>query len=477
MDAMEGVGRPIRMAVLDSGDSAVDLASRVAAGLPHPCEDPLIFRDKASLFITCLQARPTVFIVDIDCLDGESGLSRLASQHPQALLIATARSGGISRMFSVLEAGAHEFLTPPFDPDQLVGKIGRYLLQHSRGSRSAPQESAGDGSVQAGADDPSISAEPAFEGFIGTSARMKAVYGQIERVAASFAPVFITGESGTGKVLCARAIHARSPRAHRPFVAVNCANVARDRLEGEIFGEGGAAERASGGTLFLGGVGELDLALQSKLLRLLQTSQLDRTDGTGSCTVDLRIVCATSRNPAEEVAQGRFREDLFYRLHVLPIHLPPLRDRREDILPLAVAFLRHASAEEGRGFSRFDTASQDRLLAYGWPGNVRQLENAIRQAVVLNEGNIVRSQMLPAFLSASEFADSETRGTPLHRTWSRQLTKPAPAVEPLWLQERRIIEDALAAFDGNISQAAAALEISPSTIYRKKQSWAERLAG
>jgi two-component system repressor protein LuxO len=206
----------------------------------------------------------------------------------------------------------------------------------------------------------------------------------------------------------------------------------------------------------------MDLALQAKLLRFVQTGSLRRVGGSELRRVDVRLVSATNRAPEDEVAAGRFRADLFYRLHVLPIHLAPLRERREDILPLAEAFLARYGAEEGRAFTGFDPGAVALLLGHDWAGNVRQLENAIRQVVVLHDGGTVTAEMLPAAI--------------------RRPAGPAPAngdgaaIAPFRDQERRIIEAALTAHGGSIARAAAALEISPSTIYRKKQEWQARLS-
>jgi two-component system repressor protein LuxO len=245
-------------------------------------------------------------------------------------------------------------------------------------------------------------------------------------------------------------------------------------MESEIFGHmrgaftgasdnrTGAAELADGGTLFLDEIGEMDLALQAKLLRFIQTGTLRRVGGSELKTVDVRFVCATNRDPFAEVESGRFRSDLFYRLHVLPIQLPPLRERREDILPLARAFLARYAAEEQRGFHGFDAGAETALLAYAWPGNVRQLQNAIRRTVVLHDGSQVTAAMLPETLRAELVPGPVGAG----------LAPPVP-VASFREQERRIIETALAAFGGNVPRAAAALEISPATIYRKMKSWTE----
>ncbi len=314
-----------------------------------------------------------------------------------------------------------------------------------------------------------------FESFIGASATMRDVYASIARVAPSKAAVFVTGESGTGKELAALAVHARSGRSGG-FIALNCGAIPKELIESEIFGHMrgaftgaveeriGAAEAAHGGTLFLDEICEMDFALQAKLLRFVQTGEVRRVGGTKSKKVDVRIVCATNRDPKAEVKAGRFREDLFYRLHVLPVHLPPLRDRGTDTVMLARAFLSRLSREEDRSFAGFDPLAERLIASYAWPGNVRELEAVIRRVVVLNDGSLVTGDMLP-----DEIASSVLRQPHASQRTSREIL-------PMWVQEERIIEEALAAFGGNISRAAAALEINPSTIYRRRQTGARKAA-
>jgi two-component system repressor protein LuxO len=287
--------------------------------------------------------------------------------------------------------------------------------------------------------------------------------------------VFITGESGSGKDVCAEALHERGPRANKRFVAINCAAIPRDLMESELFGvvrgaytgahedRKGAAELADGGTLFLDEIGEMDLSLQSKLLRFLQTGALSRVGEAGIRQVDVRVICATNRNPMQLIAEKKFREDLFYRLHVLPIHLPPLRQRPADILVLARHFLELFAREEHKAFPGFAPETADLLVAREWPGNVRQLQNLVRRLVVMFDGGEITADMIAA-------ADIEGQG------FVRDDAAPAAkahAVLPMWQQEQRIIEEAIQSFAGNIALAAAALELSPSTIYRKRQAWAE----
>ena len=305
---------------------------------------------------------------------------------------------------------------------------------------------------------------------------MQVVYEQIERVAGSSAPVFITGESGTGKDLCAEALHERGNRAHRRFVAVDCAAIPQDMMEAELFGvvggaitgagddRKGAAELADGGTLFLDEIGEIDLSLQGKLMRFLQTGTISRLGESGVRKLDVRLICATHRNPMQLIAERKFREDLFYRLHVLPIHLPPLRQRPSDIAVLARHFLERFSAEERKSFLGFTPEAASQLVAREWPGNVRQLETLIHRLVVMFDGGEIDAAMLALADLDAPVAAAQPQPALLPR---RQ------TVLPMWQQEQRIIEEAIESFAGNIALAAAALELSPSTIYRKRQAWAE----
>ena len=314
---------------------------------------------------------------------------------------------------------------------------------------------------------------------------MQSVYKTIDSLAASSATGFIVGESGTGKELAAEAIHEHSPRSGRNFIAINCGAIPSELMESELFGHvkgaftgasnsrEGAASLADGGTLFLDEICEMSLDLQKKLLRFIQTGTFRKVGSDKLETVDVRFVCATNRDPLEEVREGRFREDLFYRLHVVPVRLPALRERGEDILMIARDFLEHFSAREGRQFSGFDRAAADAIARYAWPGNVRQLQNTVQQVVVLNDGPEVTLDMLPAPISsgrleapatAERSVPGETRSVSGHLSAREQ-------VQPLWLTEKVAIEQAIEACDGNVNRAAGLLEVAPSTIYRKLQAW------
>jgi two-component system repressor protein LuxO len=402
-----------------------------------------------------------IMLVDLETVGDIARIADMARAGPP--VIATSAAGSMTLAVAAVRAGARDFLPKPIGAKALIERLEAAVERWPQQVESPPGSGVRDAIPTTD-----------FAGFIGRSPAMQDVYAQIRRMAPSRAPVFITGESGTGKELCAEAIHAHGGPAGRPFVAINCSAIPRELMESEIFGHvrgaftgasedrAGAAELADGGTLFLDELAEMDLALQAKLLRFVQTGSLRRVGGGELRRLDVRLVSATNRSPEAEVAAGRFRADLFYRLHVLPIHLAPLRERREDILPLAEAFLARYGAEEGRDFSGFDAMAAARLLGHDWPGNVRQLENAIRQVVVLHDGGTVTADMLPSALR-------QPAGAPV-------TADDTIAITPFRDQERRIIEAALSAHGGSIARAAAALEISPSTIYRKKQDWQARLS-
>ncbi len=319
-------------------------------------------------------------------------------------------------------------------------------------------------------------------GFVGISVAMKALYEKIDNMALSDAPIFIQGETGTGKELCAQAIHAGGNRAGGPFVPVNCGAIPHDLMESEMFGHlkgsftgaianrDGAAKAAHGGTLFLDEICELPYDLQSKLLRFVQTGFIQPVGASRAGKVDVRIICATNKDVRKEAAQGRFRQDLFYRLFVLPLKMPPLRARGADVGLIANYFLKMFSQQEGKNFSRFSDDAMALLENHEWPGNIRQVQNVVRMAVVMNSGTMIESSMLSELqdetdhalrLDISTFNVVAQHRAPAGRFGSRQL----------WQIERDAIEAAIIGCDGSIPKAAQKLGVSPSTIYRKRESW------
>jgi two-component system repressor protein LuxO len=389
----------------------------------------------------------------------EDAVARLVKLASGALLVALSDGTSVSAAVAAMRAGAHDFVAKPIVGPDFATRIGELAQRHGKSWALAA-----DGGVS--------TRSAGLSGLLGTSSQMQVVYEQIARIAPSSAPIFITGERGTGKDLCAEALHGCGPRADRHFVAVNCAAIPPALMERELFGEArgaytgtqvdrkGAAELADGGTLYLDEIGELDLSLQAKLLRFLQTGTLNRMGESAARPVDVRVICATNRNPMQLIAERKFREDLFYRLHVLPIHLPPLRQRPGDIPVLAQHFLTGFSREEYKRFTGFSGECLNLLAARDWPGNVRQLKTLVHRLVVMFEGGEINAGMLAA---ADPVAPAPELSAPAPAN--------APAVLPMWQQEQRIIEDAIACFSGNIALAAAALELSPSTIYRKRQAW------
>jgi two-component system, repressor protein LuxO len=405
---------------------------------------------------------PDLIVLDLQLPDmnGFEVLRHVFEQQLPCIVIVITAHGSINIAVESMRLGCFDFIVKPFTADRLRITI-RNAVDRFRLGRVLDQ-------LRATGDD------DRYFGFIGGSHPMQAVYQTIENAASSKATIFITGESGTGKEVTADAIHRRSPRAANSLIALNCAAIPHNLLESEIFGHTkgaftgavsdhqGAAKRAHSGTLFLDEICELDLNLQTKLLRFIQTGSFTPVGSTATEQVDVRFICATNRDPWAEVQAGRFREDLYYRLMVIPIELPPLRAREDDIVLLANHFLRLYSGEEKKSFAGFAPQALAMLRAYDWPGNVRQLQNTVRQIVVLQNGELVTASMLPKNIGV---AASVTGPTP-------SATAPSAAnIKPLWQTEREAIEAAITACNGNIPEAAAKLCVSPSTIYRKKMGW------
>jgi len=329
---------------------------------------------------------------------------------------------------------------------------------------------------------------------LGRSQPMREVMALAERFAPSTAPVLITGESGTGKEVCAHWLHNRSNRSGGPFVALNCAALPKELMESEIFGHvrgaftgaaserTGAARAADGGTLFLDEVGEMDISLQAKLLRFLQTGEVKRVGSDAVSRVDVRIICATNRDLPREIGAGRFREDLFYRLNILSLHMPPLRARGSDVIDLAISFRARFAQEEGREGGGFSPSALDALASHHWPGNVRELQNVIRRAVVLSpSGELDAGDLFPAGVQAAPETPESPRlhlaspaGPAGEAPLSRRLL--LAVMRPLAQIEREVIEAVIERCDGNLRKAADTLQVSPSTIYRKREAWAAEAA-
>ncbi|MFN0116533.1 MAG: sigma-54-dependent transcriptional regulator [Paracoccaceae bacterium] len=415
---------------------------------------------------------PRVVLLDLMLpdRDGLDLMRDMLAMRPGTPVIVITANGSISRAVAAMRAGAHEFLVKPFDEGRFLAAIGNAL------ATAAGRPSSADAPSEAPA------------GLLGASPPMQAVYGRIRSVAPSMATVFITGESGTGKELCAQAVHDLSPRADGPFIALNCGAIPSELLESEVFGhlrgsftgaisdKPGAAAAADGGTLFLDEVCELDLNLQTKFLRFLETSTIQPVGATRARKVNVRILCATNRDPAEAVRQGRFREDLFYRLYVVPVHMPPLRERGDDVIAIAEAALLRFAREEGRGFRSLSPEVREAFRAAPWPGNVRQLLNVIRNVVVMHDGAEVRPDMLPDGLGPRRDEGGAAPSGPPAPTVDAGASRP-PALPPAFAGrtlaeiERQAIEVTLAATGGSVPKAARILGVAPSTLYRKIEGW------
>ena len=387
-------------------------------------------------------------------IGSESGLDviQLAQkQSPPPPCIVMTAYGSVESAVEAMRQGAYDYLTKPLDLDR-----AQLLLKRAVQTIRVEQENQ---SLRA-----QLNRSFGLDRILGRSGEMEKVLDRVRQVADSKASVLLEGESGTGKELVARAVHGLSPRRAGPFVAVHCAALSHQLLESELFGHEkgsftGATERrvgrfeqANGGTIFLDEIGEIDAATQVKLLRVLGERSLERVGGNRLIEVDVRLIAATHRSLEQLVREGKFREDLYFRIRVVQIQLPPLRDRPEDIPLLAEAFRQEYGKENGKEGVTFDSESMGLLMKYGWPGNVRELRTAVEHGVVLSRGNVIHPDDLPSAV------------------WKRQGVAPLKkGVQPPRLEdvERGAIEAALEKSGENITEAAKALGISRRTLHRK----------
>ncbi len=423
---------------------------------------------------------PDAMLLDLKLpdMDGLDILRNLSTELQACPVIVITAHGSVNTAVEAMQAGAADFLVKPFNAERLRVTLRNQLEKRELTEIVKTFEET--------------KSRPEFEGFLGSSLIMQSVYHAIQSAAASDATVFITGESGTGKEVCAAAVHNRSKRRNGPFVPINCAAIPADLIESEIFGHvkgaftgavadrKGAAETADGGTLFLDEICEMDVSLQSKLLRFVQTGSFTKVGSSASQSVDIRIICATNRDPLTEVQAGRFREDLYYRLHVIPLALPPLRDRGEDVVEIARHYLAAYGNQEAKTFADFDADAAAALLAYSWPGNVRELQNVIHQTVVMHDADIVAASMLalpdgsPAEGSpaaAKSIADRQSATPPNDASDGADLEELAKTIRPLDDVERETITRAIQLCGGDVRKAAVFLGIAPATVYRKLKKW------
>ncbi|MCM1321970.1 MAG: sigma-54 dependent transcriptional regulator [Bacteroides sp.] len=383
-------------------------------------------------------------------VSGAEILSKVTAETPGVPVIILTGHGSIDSAVDAMRNGAYDFLTKPLNLDQL-GLIvrralqGRELAMHHRRLLEELEH------------------KKTFESIIGKSAEMQKIFGMIRRVADSKASVLITGESGVGKELIANAIHNLSSRKDKPLVKVHCAALSENLLESELFGhekgaftgavarKRGRFELAHGGTIFLDEIGEIDQNVQIKILRVLQDKRFERVGGEETLEVDARVIAATNRDLEKEISSGRFREDLYYRLNVVHIHVPPLRERKDDIPLMVTAFLQEFAQENGKQITGIDARARSALYKYDWPGNIRQLRNCIESAVVMCGGSVISMCDLPPSISGSE-EDDVIR---------------VPAGITLDEAEQIIIRQNLAIQKGNKSKTAEVLGIGRKTLHRK----------
>jgi two-component system response regulator HydG len=391
-------------------------------------------------------------------LDGLTLLRELRQRDPKAAVVVAADLASVKPAVAALRDGARDYLCKPLDPTEVLSVVGRALSERAQDANPASEPAPSPG---------------ARADIVGTSPQIQALFKTIEQIAPSRATVLITGESGTGKELVAAAIHRRGPRAKEPFIRLNCAALAESLLESELFGHErgaftgadrrrtGRIEQADRGTLFLDEIGEISPSLQLKLLRVLQERAFERVGGNETLHVDVRIIAATNQNLPSLVATGQFREDLYYRLNVIELHLPSLRERASDIPALAEYFLARHAAPNGSKAARISDAALARLVTYHWPGNVRELENAIEHAAVMATGDRIEAEDLPPELRT----ETELDALPI---------VPGASLREL---ERYAILKTLEAVGGSTGKAAETLGISVRKIqYRLQEYSAERKA-
>lgn len=439
IDDEKNIREGLQMALEDDGYEVLTAADGTA-GLQKALSDVV------DLIITDLR---------MPGIGGQELLRRVTSETPGVPVIVLTGHGTVETAVEAMRMGAYDFLTKPLDLDRLSLLVKRALQNRELVLRHRELEEQ-------------LQSNKTFEHIIGKSAAMEHVFEMIRKVAPSRASVLITGESGVGKELIASAIHNLSPRKDKSYIKVHCAALAESLLESELFGhekgaytgavsqKRGRFELADGGTIFLDEIGEINQNLQIKILRVLQEKQFERVGGEKSVTVDTRLITATNRDLEKEVENGTFRSDLYYRLNVVHIHVPPLRERKEDLPLLIAAFIKEFSEENAKSISGIEPKARAALYAYDWPGNIRQLRNCLESAVVMSSDDIIRLSDLPEHVREAEqtAAIRVQIGTTLAEA------------------EKHIILETLAAYKGNKSKTADILGIGRKTLHRKLDEFA-----
>ncbi len=392
-------------------------------------------------------------------LPDEDGLilsKKILNQQPEIKIVIMTAFGSIKNAVNAMRLGIHDYLTKPINIDELLIVIKRAIKEQKIILENLNLRDK-------------LNKTYRFENIIGVSGKMQEIFKKIRKIASTEATVLIRGESGTGKELIARALHFQSRRADEPLVEINCASIPETLLESELFGhekgaftgayrqKKGKFEEANNGTLFLDEIGELSAALQSKLLRVLQEQKFTRLGGNDPISVNVRVIAATNSNLEQKIQDNSFREDLYYRLNVIPIFIPPLRERKEDISPLVDYFIKKYAHKNNRKITGISKEVRNTFLDYDWPGNVRELENAIENAVVLSENEIIEISDLPPYLTS--FSKDATFSVSVKKEYSYK--------EQLELYEKQLIIKALEEEEWNKNKAAEKLGYTIRTLRNK----------
>jgi len=434
-----------KVMVVDDTEAVRDL---VGTMLQRSGYEPVLKSNAAQLLASFSEAQPDVILLDLGLPDGDGMdlLPQIKKQWPGTEVIVLTGQAAYDKAVEAVKRGAYDFQSKPFDQKIMLLSVER-ALEHRRQNQEAS-------SLRQALDTMSGGTSPIFQ-----SPAMKDVVRTIERVAPSDVSILITGESGTGKEVVADLIHNLSPRNKGPLIKINCAALPRELIESELFGSvkgaftganmdrEGLFRQAEGGTLLLDEISEMPIDTQSKLLRVLQEKEVRPVGGRASYKTDCRIIAATNRQTEEAIKAGKLREDLYYRISAISVHLPPLRERREDILPLANAFLKKFGAQAGRNLTGFTPLATEALRGFDWPGNVRQLQNEIQRAVLMCENNQIDQHDLSMVAAAS--------------------SKENPELTLMEAMERNAILQMLKDTQGNKLETAKRLGIGRQTLYNK----------
>lgn len=425
----------------------------------QPAYEIRVFRNAESCIAQLVEV-PDLILMDINLpgMNGVDALKEVKKRNPDLPVIMLSAQTDIEVAINSLKDGASDYFSKPIDFQKLEVAIRNALQVREMTSQLRDLKER-------------IAGQAHFDNIVSSSGEMQEVFRLLNKVKDNDIPVLVLGESGTGKELISKAIHFNGKRKDGPFVVVNCASIPHDLLESELFGHEkgaftgahqrriGKFEQAHTGTIFLDEIGELDFSLQAKLLRVIQSKEFERVGGGELIKSDVRMISATNRDLHDDVKEKRFREDLYFRLSAFPIILPPLRQRKSDILSLGEHFLRLFAKEQGKPDLRFSRNALKLLYEYPWPGNVRELENVVQRAVVMADGNEISEQELPGTLQSFAQSPSQTKtGLPFFEA--------STPVVPLEKVKEAALRHALKSSSGNIVEAASNLKIGRATLYR-----------